>query len=133
MKMVRVGPNPNYKLPALKANPSQEDKDAWNALKASWAAVKESRIMSLPYVTAMENLRLSGGMYAILPDAAPVATASAIRLPEEMTADELKLTALQLGVDLRKPMKKADLITAVRKAMDAVQLMDDDDSEGDET
>ena len=44
-----------------------------------------------------------------------------------MTADELKLTALQLGVDLAKPMKKSDLVKAVRKAMDAVVLMEDED------
>lgn len=129
MKMVRVGPNPNYKLPALKANASQEDKDAWNALKASWAAVKDSRVLTLPHVTAMENIRLSGGMYAILVEAGPEKSSPGVRMPEEMTADELKLTALQLGVDVSKPMKKSDLVKAVRIGMDKVMLLEDDSDE----
>ena len=129
MKMVRVGPNPNYKLPALKDKASQEEKDAWNALKASWAAVKESRVLTLPYVTAMDNVENSGGMYAILAEKAAETSSPGVRMPEEMTADELKLTALQLGVDLSKPMKKADLVKTVRLAMDKVMLLEDDSDE----
>lgn len=121
MKIVRVGPNPGYKLP----------KDASSEVKAAWAAIQKAIPLSLPYVSAMENVRNSGGMYAILPDVV-VPSASAVRMPEEMQSDELKLTALQLGIDLRKPMKKADLVAAVRKAMDAVQFLDDDSEDEDE-
>lgn len=119
--MVKVGPNPNYKLP--------KDAEAARAAKPIWEKIRAEQPKMLDHVTAMENIKNSGGMYAILPEAAPQSTASAVRLPEEMTADELKLTALQLGVDLKKPMKKADLVAAVRRAMDAVQLLEDDPDE----
>jgi hypothetical protein len=123
MKMVRVGPNPTYKLP--------KDPEAAKVAKPLWEQIKGERPKTLPYVTAMENLRNSGGMYAILPEAAPATSSPGVRMPEEMTADELKLTALQLGVDLTKPMKKADLVKTVRLAMDKVQLLVDDSEEED--
>lgn len=131
MKIVRVGPNPAYKLPAKPdAKATAEAIAAWRALEANWAAVKESRVLNLPYVTAMDNVRNSGGMYAILPEAeAPGAVAAGIKMPEDMSADELKLTALQLGINMQKPMKKAALIAAVRSAMDAVQIIDDEEDE----
>jgi len=122
--MVRVGPNPTYKLP--------KDTDAAKAAKPIWEKIKAERPMSMSYVSAMDNVKNSGGMYAILPEASAETSSPGVRMPEEMTADELKLTGLQLGVDLSKPMKKADLVKAVRIAMDKVQLLEDEDSE-DET
>lgn len=127
MKMVNVGPNPNYKLPAKKDKATPEDVAALSAATANWSKIKAERPRLLPYVTAVGNIQNSGGMYAILPDAVPEASVGSVRMPESMTADELKLTALQLGVDLTKPMKKSDLVKAVRKAMDAVVLMEDED------
>jgi hypothetical protein len=118
VQMVRMGANPSYKLPA--------EKEQAAALAPVWASIKKQAIRTVPYVVAVENAKNSGGMYAILAEEKPEASVGAIRMPEDMTADELKLTALQLGVDLRKPMKKADLVAAVRRAMDAVILMDDD-------
>lgn len=115
--LVKVGPNPAFR-------PTKDQEAMWQQIKA-----EKPKMVSM--VTAAENVKLSGGMYAILPESVAPA-ASAVLMPEEMSADALKLTALQLGVDLRKPMKKADLVAVVRKAMDAVQFVDDD-SEGDET
>jgi hypothetical protein len=130
--MVRIGPAKGYKLPPLKKDASREEADAHKALTAAWEQVKAGGAKEVTAVGANEALQYGRGMYEIVPaEAAPV-TATAIRMPEDMTADELKLTALQLGVDLRKPMKKADLVAAVRKAMDAVELLEDEDSE-DET
>lgn len=117
-KIVRIGPTPNFK-------PSKEQVD-------TWAKIKGENPKSLPYVSAMENVKLSGGMYSLLPDAAEgPAPGVAIRMPEEMSRDELTLTALQLGVDMsRKQMKKAEIIAAVRQKMDAVVLLDDEDDDG---
>ena len=129
MKMVNVGPNPNYKLPAKKDKATPEEAAAWSNTNANWTKIKAERPKLLPYVSAMDNMRNSGGMYAILPDAVPEASVGSVRMPEDMTADELKITALQLGVDLSKPMKKSDLVKVVRKAMDAVTLLEDDEDE----
>jgi hypothetical protein len=116
MKTVRVGPNSGFK-------PSPEQKDAWDK-------VKSGHPMVLSYTTAMENVKNSGGMYAILPEDAPTVSATAVLMPEDMTRDALILTALQMGVDVsKKQMKKADLVKAIRLKMDDVQLLDDDEGE----
>lgn len=118
MKMVNVGPNPNFK-------PAKGEEGVW-------AKIKEERPKRLSYVTAMDNIRNSGGMYAILPEAAPAASVSAIQMPEEMSDAALKLTALQLGIDLsKKNLKRSELVKAVHLAMDAVQFAaeDEDDAE----
>ena len=130
MRMVNVGPNPNYKLPVKDPKATAEAAAEWETLNAAWSTVKGERPKLLPYVTAMDNIRNSGGMYSILAEKAEASTASAIQMPEEMSLDALKLTALQLGVDLsRKGLKRADLIKAVRLAMDNVQLAADDEDE----
>lgn len=117
MKMVRVGPAPGFK-PA----PAQAE---------TWAKIKGEQPKTLAYVTAMENVKLSGGMYAILPDEGAQTVAVGVRMPEDMTRDELVLTALQLGVDMsKKQMKKAELAKAVRLAMEKVALLEDDEDEG---
>lgn len=130
--MVKVGPNPAYKLPAKKANATAEEAAAYSALEAAWKQIKGESPKNLPYVTAVENMRNSGGMYAILPEAAPAASVSAIQMPEEMSDAALKLTALQLGIDLsKKNLKRSELVKAVHLAMDAVQFAaeDEDDAE----
>lgn len=129
--MVRIGPAKGYKLPPLKKDAFREETDTHKALAAAWEQVKAGGIKEVTAVGANEALQYGRGMYEIVPaDAAPVAS-TAIRMPEDMTSDELKLTALQLGVDLSKPMKKADLVKTVRLAMDKVQLLEDDSEDED--
>ena len=130
--MVKIGPAKGYKLPSLKPGASADDAAAHKNLVASWDAIKAGGVKEVPIVGANEALQLSKGMYEILAAEEAPKTATAILMPEDMSPDELKLTALQLGVDLKKPMKKAELVALVRKAMDNVQLLDDD-SEEDET
>lgn len=121
-KMVRIGPNPGFK-------PKAGDAGA----PLAFAAIKAKGVIEVDYVTAMENVVNSGGMYAVIPEASQGASQSpGIRLPEDMTADELKLTALQLGVDLsKKQMKKSELVKAVRLAMDRVSVLEDGEEDGD--
>lgn len=116
-KMVKIGPNPAYK-------PAKGDEQAFSAVKAAGEK-------TVSYVTAMEAVRNSGGMYRIVPEASAVAApAVAVRMPEEMTRDELVLTAIQLGIDTtKKQMKKAELVKAIRLQMDSIQLLDDDEGE----
>lgn len=116
MKELRIGPNPAFK-------PTPEQKDVWEK-------VKTGRPMVLSYTTAMENVKNSGGMYAVLPDVVQAAPATAVLMPEEMSRDALILTALQMGVDVsKKQMKKAELVKAIRLKMDEVQLLDDEGEE----
>lgn len=124
-------PNPDYKLPAKKGNATPEEAAAYSALVAAWEAVKANGpVERLPYATATENIRNSGGMYAFLPAKTEAPAATAVLMPEEMSEAALKLTALQLGIDMsKKGMKKSELVKAVRLAMDAVQFAAEDEED----
>ena len=128
--MQKIGPAKGYKLPALKEKASPEEVAAHKALAASWEAVKAGGVKEVTAVGASEALQYGKGMYEILPTEAPAAPASAIQMPEEMSDDALKLTALQLGVDLtKKPMKRTDIVKAVRQAMDSIEFAAEDEVE----
>jgi hypothetical protein len=111
-RYVNVGANPNFK-------PENA------AEKAAFEELKKRPVMSVTVVTAMENTRINP-MYAILADvAAP--TAPAVRSLEDMQNEELKILALQAGVDMsKKQMKKAEIIKAIRLKLDSVEIADDD-------
>lgn len=119
-KMVKIGPAKGY-------HPPKGDTQA----ASEWEKVKARGVLEVDYVNANEALQYGKGMYQILPEAAPETAPTAspgVRLPEQMTRDELVLTALQLGIDLsKKQMKKDELVKAVRLKLDEVQLLADDD------
>ncbi len=127
--MQKIGPAKGYKLPSLKKDATPEEVAEHKALAAAWEAVKAGGVKEVPAIGANEALQWGKGMYEIIPDAPAPVPATAIQMPEEMSAAALKLTALQLGVDVKSGMKKSDLVAAVRRAMDAVQLLDDDEDE----
>jgi len=126
---VRIGPAKGYKLPPLKKDASREETDAHKALAGAWDQVKAGGVKEVTAVGANEALEYGRGMYEIVPAEAQATAAVGVRMPEDMTADELKLTALQLGVDVSRPMKKTDLVKTVRLAMDKVQFLEDDSEE----
>lgn len=105
------------------ANPAFKPVDAAQA--KVFEAVKKTGTMSLDYITALENIRQSGGMYAFVAAEAEV-NASAPRTLEDMTSEELKILMLQSGVTPQKQMKRAEVIKAIRLAMDAVTIEDDE-------
>lgn len=107
-----LGVNPSYK-PVEKAQ------------IAAYEIAKKKGNFKTDYANAMECLRNSDGLYRIVPeDAAPVAAGP--RLLEDMTSEELKIMMLQSGVTPQKQMKRAEVIKAIRIAMDAVTIEDDD-------
>lgn len=115
-KMVKIGPAKGFKASAEK--------------KADWEKVQKRGVVEVDYGTAMEAIQNSGGMYEILPEEAAATPSTAIQMPEEMSNDALKLTALQLGIDLsKKNLKRSELVAAVRRAMDAVELADEDEDD----
>jgi len=107
----------------IAANPAFKPSDA--AETKAFEAVKKTGTIALDYVTALENVKLSKGMYAfVTPKAQP--DASAPRTLEDMTGEELEIMMLQSGVTPQKQMKRAEVIKAIRLAMDAVMIEDDD-------
>lgn len=91
--------------------------------KAIYDAIKPKEV---PYQTALENVRNSRGMYMIQAAATPKATSSAPAL-EDMALADLKVLMLQTGVKTDKAMTRAQVITVIRKKLEAVNITEDDE------
>ena len=114
-RMMTIEANPNYQP----ETPEQ---------RAAWAAAKAGGRKTVAYVTAMENIRQSGGLYVpIMPDEAEVQAAP--RRLEDYSMEELKLTGINLGIKTEKRMKKADWIALIRRKLDEVDVGDEDEDE----
>ena len=106
--MVKIVADPDFK-------PSANE-------KAAFAEIKAKGAVEVSYQVAMDNVRLSGGMYKIEEAAAPP---SIVRNLEDMDTQELKLMMLQLGVATEKQMKRAEVITMIRVKLDQVEITDE--------
>lgn len=92
--------------------------------KAAWA---KGAVNVFPG-TAIENIRLSRGLYQF--EAAPkqeVDLKVGGMALEDMSSMELKLTAIRLGVTIRKKnIKKSDLVALVKAKLEEVVVEDDE-------
>lgn len=109
--MVKIAVNPSFKA---------EDAEAKAVLKAALAKGP----IECDYVTAMENIKNSNGLYALVQEEA-TASAPGPRLLEDMSSDELKVMMLTAGITPQKQMKRAEIIKAIRLKLDAVQIVDE--------
>lgn len=78
--------------------------------------------------TALENIRLSRGLYqfASAPKQEVDLKVGGMAL-EDMSSMELKLTAIRLGVTIRKKnIKKSDLVALVKAKLEEVVVEDDE-------
>ena len=110
--MVKLAANPAY-VPS-----GPEDKKLWEALK-------KAAPMNVDYTTAMENIVLSNGLYALVPTEVGSTQVPAPRRLEDMDDGELKLALASFGVALTKSMTRADAIGAIRAKMDEMAFADD--------
>lgn len=93
--------------------------------KAALAAAKaRGPLERVSMVTARENIRLSGGLYKIKPEA--TAEVAPVLDLDAMSNDELKMMMLRIGVNPQKQMKRAEVIKAIRLKMEAVTITEDD-------
>lgn len=106
--MVKLAPNPAFK--------------ATEETKADYDAAKAKGVMVVEYVTAMENIANSGGMYAIVAENAEAPASSVPRLLEDMTLDELKIMMLSLGIKTEKKMARKDVEALVRSRMAEIEI-----------
>lgn len=104
--------NPRYKA---------EDKAQIIALEAA----KKKGAFTTDHGNAMECVRNSNGLYMLQVEE-PAPTVGGPRLLEDMSSEELKIMMLQSGVTPQKQMKKSEVIKAIRIAMDAVTIEDDE-------
>lgn len=92
--------------------------------KAVYDEIKKKGPFLVDYVTAMENIANSGGMYAVVSQAAESAKAEVRRI-EDMSLDELKVVMLSLGIKPEKQMKRTDVVRLVLSKMTDIDIVED--------
>lgn len=111
-KMVTIEVNPNFKA---------EGSDQKSAL----ANAKKVGSKKVAYQSALEAMRLSGGMYRIAPEKKEVA-ASAAPAIEDMDRNDLLALAISLGMKTSKPMKQSEIVSYVTTRLDKIEILPED-------
>lgn len=111
-KMVKIAPNPDFKIGA-------DTKDAYEAAKKKGA-------FEVPYITAIENVRRSGGMYKILAEKTPVAAPSGPWHEGKSNADLLAML-LSLGIKTEKQMTRSQIVSLIERKMETVEIVPEED------
>lgn len=119
-RQMTLEPNPQYV-------PKGKDAAETAALKAAFETVKARGRVTVAYAQAMENIRLSGGMYVpIVQEDAEIVTTIRPRTVDDWSNDELKTFLINAGLTLEKRVKRADLIMLVQRKLDEVEVADDE-------
>jgi hypothetical protein len=92
---------------------------------AALAVAKKLPSRELPYVTAMENVKQSGGLYVIASQEPGPAQAPGPRALEDMSNDELKVMMLTTGIRPQKQMTRAEVIKSIRIKLAEVEIADE--------
>lgn len=114
-KMVKIGPNPDWRAAGQPAGAAEVMK-----------AIKDAGPIEVPYLTALENIKTSGGMYRVLPESEPVKVKVDTDL-NDLSSQELKVMMLNLGVKTSKQMKRSEVIAVIEKKLDEVEIADDEE------
>ncbi len=110
--MVTLEANPDFKT----ENPEE---------KAAFAKIKKRKPFQASFVSAMQSVKLSKGMYRIKAEEKQP-TVSAATLLEDMTTEQLKETAVGMGMTIAKQrMSKADLLKSIRSRLSNVKVTED--------
>lgn len=108
----------------IEADPSFKAEDATQ--KRDFAEAKKRGAIEMSYVTAVECVRNSGGMYRMKPQ--PTAQpAAAVRL-EDMASDDLKRMFVSMGgkVPTGKQIKRGEIIASINAKIGEFEVLDDD-------
>ena len=103
----------------VKIRPASKRPDGVTA--EQWATIKMMPEMEVNAVTAIENVRLSKGLYEIVPEAPETNAPEMPEFnPETMSRGQLVAAAMQFGVTLSKPnIQTEDLRSLVMKKYNA--------------
>lgn len=77
-------------------------------------------------ITARENIRQSGGMYKMKPEAEAGPSAPDLTLSlDDMSNEDLKIMMLRVGVTPQKQMKRPEVIKAIRLKLADIDIEDE--------
>lgn len=94
----------------------------------TYEAAKKKGEIECNYVTAVENVRVSKGLYEIKPEPKPEADLPGLKEPEDMTKAELAQEMQLWGKPIKKGTKLSGVIETIKKLRsEAVANIEDDD------
>ena len=97
--------------------------------EADWAKAKKDGAITVPAGTALENVKLSKGLYRFVAEAPEVTVKTEIN-PDDMTNQELAQTMTSFGKPPKKKMTRAVAVAFVKKLLeDAADMIGDDEDE----
>lgn len=99
--------------------------------QADWEKAKAAGPFECNFVTAIENLKLSKGLY-VLKEEKPEVTIRAMISPDEMTNAELNQQMVAFGKPPRKKMSREKAVEFVKKLIAESESMIVDDEGDDE-
>lgn len=109
------------KMVTIHANPDFENKR-----DETYQAIKKAPAKTVPYQTALENIRNSKGAYTIMPEKKDKAARINVEL-EDMDVHDLKVMMLSLGIKTSKKMKRSEVIQSIRTKLADVEIEVDDE------
>lgn len=107
----------------VKVAASDDYKPANAEAKAAYEAAKKAGVKSMPYVTAMENIKLSDGMFKIV--AEEQALSVSVQSLEDKSNEELKVMLVSLGIKTEKQMRRPDIIRLIRSKLEDIEVIDE--------
>lgn len=119
--MVTIEPNPDWEAP----------EKGVTAAKAEYEAVKARGALSVSFVSALEAIALSKGMYRIRPEASAAPQQIAAVPLDRMASEDLKRLFFSMGgkTPTGKQMKRSEIIAWIEKQTAEFEILDDDGGE----
>lgn len=111
--IVKIEANPDFKPETA------DDEKAFSAAKAAGQ-------ITVPHITAMENIAKSKGLYRMVNERKAEPIESGPQL-EAMTSDQLKEVATKMGITIRKQrVARSDLIEVIRERLAQIAVDEDE-------
>ncbi len=99
---------------------------------AEWNEAAKTKTITLPVATALENIRLSKGLYEIVKETAEIEVRAEIN-PEEMSNQELAQMMTSFGKPPKKKMTREKAVEFVKKLLaDAAEMIGDEEEDDEE-
>jgi hypothetical protein len=98
--------------------------------KRALADAKKAGQIEVDLSTAIDNIKLSGGMYRLVQDEAVQIEAVKPRTLDDFGNDELKVMLLNLGIKTEKRMTRDQIISLIRTRLDTIEVVEEGPIEG---
>lgn len=119
-KMVTIGPAAGFKVVTKGQEKAVQIK--------AFTLIEAKGDVRVSYQTAIQNIKLSGGMYEIKTDLPTSEVKADIEVGlNDRSLQDLKVMMLSLGIETKKQMKKADVVGLIQAKLDETDITEDEE------